>query len=56
MKTPISLAGLVAGITLISSTPLSAATAPVEARLAQQNALFDEEYESDLKAHPETTS
>jgi len=30
------------------------ATAPaVEARLAQQNALFEEQYESDLRAHPE---
>src|SRR5258708_38594764 len=30
------------------------ATAPaVEARLAQQNALFEEQYESDLRTHPE---
>ncbi|MDB6008773.1 MAG: hypothetical protein JWL65_1023 [Gammaproteobacteria bacterium] len=30
------------------------ATAPaVEARLAQQNALFEEQYESDLRSHPE---
>jgi len=28
----------------------------VEARLAEQNALFEEQYESDLKAHPETAT
>jgi uncharacterized protein (DUF885 family) len=28
----------------------------VAARLAEQNALFDEQYESDLKAHPETAT
>ena len=50
-----SLTGLAAIMTvaLISSTALGAATPAVEARLAQQNALFDEQYESDLKAHPE---
>ena len=31
----------------------AAKPAGVEARLAQQNALFEEEYQSDLKAHPE---
>src|SRR5258708_32998400 len=30
-----------------------AAAPAVEARLAQQNALFEEQYESDLRAHPE---
>jgi uncharacterized protein (DUF885 family) len=44
---------LLAGLTLIFSSALSAATPSVEARLAQQNALFDEQYESDLKARPE---
>jgi uncharacterized protein (DUF885 family) len=53
MKNQKPLAGLIAGITLICSTALSAATPSVETRLAQQNALFDEQYESDLKAHPE---
>jgi len=28
----------------------------VEARVAEQNALFEEQYESDLKAHPETAT
>jgi uncharacterized protein (DUF885 family) len=31
----------------------AAAPAPVESRIAAQNALFDEEYEAALKAHPE---
>ncbi len=31
----------------------SAKTSSLESRLAEQNALFDEQYESDLKAHPE---
>jgi uncharacterized protein (DUF885 family) len=34
----------------------SAAATPVAARLAEQNALFDEQYESELKAHPETAT
>jgi uncharacterized protein (DUF885 family) len=34
----------------------SAAATPVAARLAAQNALFDEQYESELKAHPETAT
>jgi len=46
-------AGLLAGLTFISSA-LSAATPSVETRLAQQNVLFDEQYESDLQARPET--
>jgi len=45
-------AGLLAGLILISPA-LSAATPPLETRLAQQNALFDEQYESDLEARPE---
>jgi uncharacterized protein (DUF885 family) len=47
------LTGLLAGVALFGSIASDAATAPVEARLAQQNALFDEQYESDLKSHPE---
>jgi uncharacterized protein (DUF885 family) len=34
----------------------SLAATPVAARLAEQNALFDEQYESDLKASPETAT
>jgi uncharacterized protein (DUF885 family) len=45
--------GLLAAVILINSTALSAVTPSVEARLAQQNALFDEQYESDLRSHPE---
>ena len=45
--------GLLAGIVLLSSTAHGAAMASLDARLAQQNALFDEQYESDLEAHPE---
>jgi len=43
---------LLAGLTLISPA-LAAATPSVDTRLAQQNALFDEQYESDLEARPE---
>jgi uncharacterized protein (DUF885 family) len=49
-------AGLVACLIsslVFHSTALSAKTATVEERLAQQNALFDEEYETSLKLHPE---
>ncbi|HEY6927225.1 MAG TPA: DUF885 family protein, partial [Steroidobacteraceae bacterium] len=45
-------AGLLAGLTSISPAH-GAAASSVETRLAQQNALFDEQYESDLKARPE---
>jgi len=47
------LAGLLAGIAVLGSTAPDAATPSIESRLALQNALFDEQYESDLKAHPE---
>ena len=38
---------------LICGAAANAGTAPVRERLAQQNALFEEQYESDLEAHPE---
>jgi uncharacterized protein (DUF885 family) len=38
---------------LAAVTTVGAKAASVESRLAQQNALFDEQFESDLKAHPE---
>jgi len=44
---------LLAGLALLISPALSAATPSLETRLAQQNALFDEQYESDLQARPE---
>ncbi len=44
-------------LVLAIGTPLSAtAAAPVEQRLSQQNTLFDEYYETQLKAHPETAT
>jgi uncharacterized protein (DUF885 family) len=47
------LTGLLTGIAVLSSMASGAATPSVETRLAQQNALFDEQYESDLQSHPE---
>jgi len=41
---------------LIAVTPASEKSSSVDARLTQQNALFDEQYESDLKAHPEVAT
>jgi uncharacterized protein (DUF885 family) len=52
MSKQMLLAGLLACLTL-KGPALRAAIASVETRLAQQNALFDEQYESDLKARPE---
>jgi len=49
-------------ITLLSSSTLlfgswaAAKPAAVESRLAQQNALFEEEYQSDLQGHPEVAT
>jgi len=48
-----ALAGLAACLSLASSFGLNAKTPSLEKRLAQQNTLFDEQYESDLKSHPE---
>jgi len=45
--------GLWACACLVCQTALGAKTSAVESRLAEQNALFDEQYESDLQAHPE---
>ena len=47
-----ALAGALAGALAIT-TAANANASSVEARLAQQNALFEEQYESDLRAHPE---
>ncbi len=45
---------LLAGcISLSASLSLAATSDPVEARVAAQNALFEEIYQSDLKSHPE---
>jgi uncharacterized protein (DUF885 family) len=48
--------GLLSWAFLVCWAGTSAAATPVAARLAEQNALFDEQYESDLKAHPETAT
>jgi uncharacterized protein (DUF885 family) len=51
-KTNFSLIPL-ACVSLLVWSAVGAKAASVTARLAQQNALFDEQYESDLKTHPE---
>jgi uncharacterized protein (DUF885 family) len=48
--------GLLPWAFLVCWAGTSTAATPVAARLAEQNALFDEQYESDLKAHPETAT
>jgi len=54
MQSTKALLGLLAACCCgLSSSPLHAATGSVESRLAAQNALFDEEYETDLRTHPE---
>ena len=40
-------------VALAAATVAHAKASSVEARLAEQNALFEEQYESDLRAHPE---
>ena len=50
MKKQTLIVGLLAGTAFWSSALLAAS---VQDRLAEQNALFDEQYESDLKTHPE---
>ena len=47
------LLGFAACLALAASSVASAKDTPVAARLAAQNALFDEQYEADLKARPE---
>ena len=54
MSTKEALSGLLAGLLLaLSSTAGAAVPDAVKARLATQNALFDEYYETELKHHPE---
>jgi uncharacterized protein (DUF885 family) len=48
--------GLLSWAFLVCWAGTSAAATPVAARLAEQSALFDEQYESELKAHPETAT
>ena len=50
-------ARFLACLLLVLCIPLSAQSAEsVQQRLAQQNALFDEYYETDLRMHPETAT
>jgi uncharacterized protein (DUF885 family) len=44
---------LAVAVSLMGGSAAFAAAPAVEARLAQQNALFEEQYESDLRTHPE---
>jgi len=54
MKTQSFIASLGACLLPLLSAPLSAnGAASVQARVAEQNALFDEYYETELKTHPE---
>ena len=54
MKTQTSLTSLLACSLLALCAPLSAnSPGSVQERLAEQNGLFDEYYETELKAHPE---
>jgi uncharacterized protein (DUF885 family) len=40
-------------VSTVATSAMAAETAPLTARLAAQNALFEEEYQAELKAHPE---
>jgi len=54
MKTQSSLTSVLPCLLLVFCGPLSAKSAgSVQERVAEQNALFDEYYETELKAHPE---
>jgi uncharacterized protein (DUF885 family) len=51
-----TLSLLLACLSLSAARSFAAPPAPVAARLAAQNALFEEQYQSDLKASPETAT
>ena len=54
MKTQSCLIGPVACLLLIFGVPRNAKSpGSVQERLAEQNVLFDEYYETELKTHPE---
>jgi uncharacterized protein (DUF885 family) len=54
MKTHSPLTGLLMGLLLLFCAPLCAKSpGSVQERVAEQNALFDEYYETELKTHPE---
>src|SRR5215469_4670589 len=57
MKTKLSLTGLLACLFLVLCAPVSAkGPGTVQDRVAEQNALFDEYYEEELKTHPQMAS
>jgi uncharacterized protein (DUF885 family) len=53
MRNPTLTAVFAACLTVSGCASLNAGSASIDARLAAQNALFEELYQSDLKAHPE---
>ena len=53
MKNPLFLAACASSLVLAACAPFATRPAGVEARLAAQNALFEEWYQRDLEAHPE---
>jgi uncharacterized protein (DUF885 family) len=56
MRTPISAVVLSSLLLVVTVAPSARAADSVATRLAQQNALFDEYYEAQLKARPETAT
>ena len=56
MRIQQTVIGLLSCSALLIGSWATAQPSTVESRLAQQNALFDEQYESDLEAHPETAT
>jgi len=53
MKTPASLTGLLTCLLVLCAAPLAQGAPSVQERIAAQNALFDEYYETELKTHPQ---
>jgi len=56
MRIQQALIGLLSWSAVLCWTSAGAKTSPVQSRLAEQNALFEEQYESDLKARPEAAT
>src|SRR6266404_2073356 len=56
MRIQQAVIGLLSWSAVLCWTSAGAKSSSVESRLADQNALFEEQYESDLKAHPEAAT
>src|SRR6266704_6236101 len=56
MRIQQALIGLLSWVSLLCWTSAGARPSSVDSRLAEQNALFEEQYESDLQAHPEAAT